>query len=182
MTRIAILATIEAAPTAWQPMLAAVAAQLGMLPNLYRLISVRPQSLGGYLGLYKALGRRQLSLETWNRIALAVAEANRSEYCLAEHIYMGRDLLKMNEDEMEANRAGQSGNERPALVRFAAKVTSARGRIFEGDLDLVRAVGYGDDEIIETISLVAINTWANYITKIFDTKVDFPVVVEYEPA
>ena len=51
MSRIPIPTTIEAAPTASQPLLAAVQKQLGIVPNVFRLVSNSPAALEGYLGL-----------------------------------------------------------------------------------------------------------------------------------
>ena len=55
MTRIAIPASIESAPTASQPLLQAVTTPLGSVPNLFRLVANSPAALEGYLGMYGAL-------------------------------------------------------------------------------------------------------------------------------
>ena len=60
MSRIPIPTTIEAAPAASQPLLAAVQKQLGIVPNLFRLVSNSPAAFEGYLGLIDALGKGAL--------------------------------------------------------------------------------------------------------------------------
>ena len=57
MSRIPTPATIEAAPPAAQPLLEAVKKQLGVVPNLFRLVSNSPAALEGYLGLSGALDK-----------------------------------------------------------------------------------------------------------------------------
>ena len=57
MSRIPTPATIDAAPAASQPLLEAVKKQLGVVPNLFRLVSNSPAALEGYLGLSGALAR-----------------------------------------------------------------------------------------------------------------------------
>ena len=52
-------ATIDAAPAASQPLLEAVKKQLGVVPNLFRLVSNSPAALEGYLGLSGALEQGQ---------------------------------------------------------------------------------------------------------------------------
>ena len=42
------------------------------------------------------------------RIALAVAEFNGCEYCLAAHTYLGRNVAKLDEAEIAAARNGHS--------------------------------------------------------------------------
>lgn len=60
MSRISTPATIEAAPLASQPLLQAVKQQLGIAPNLFRLVANSPAALEGYLGLSGALNKGKL--------------------------------------------------------------------------------------------------------------------------
>ena len=76
MSRIPTPATIDAAPAAARPLLEAVKTQLGVVPNLFRLVSNSPAALEGYLGLSGALSKGALPAPTRERIALAVAEIN----------------------------------------------------------------------------------------------------------
>ena len=92
MSRITFPATIAAAPEASQPLLQAVEKQLGSVPNLFRLASVSPTALQGYLGLSGALAKGRLPAATRERVALAVAQANGCNYCLSAHSYLGKNL------------------------------------------------------------------------------------------
>jgi alkylhydroperoxidase family enzyme len=74
MTRIATPATVADAPVASQPLLEAVNKQLGVVPNLFRMVGNSPAALEGYLSLMGALGKGELSAQTRERIVLAVAE------------------------------------------------------------------------------------------------------------
>ncbi|WP_267549692.1 carboxymuconolactone decarboxylase family protein [Rhizobium rhizogenes] len=183
MSRIAIPATIEAAPIASQQMLSAVKQQLGVAPNLFRLMAVSPQSLEGHLGLFGALGKGKLSVQTRNRIALTVAEINGCDYCLSAHTYLGHNLAKLDDTEMQANRDGKSNDPKADIaVRFAAKVARERGSVEESDVEMVKTAGYDDAEIIEIILHVALNTWTNYLNKVAGTEIDFPVVTARKAA
>lgn len=175
MSLIPTPATIEDAPTASQPLLNAVKAQLGVVPNLFRLVSNSPAALEGYLGLSGALAKGELSAQTRERIALAVAEVNGCDYCLAAHTYLGKNLAKLDDSEIAANRHGGSNDAKAdAAVRFAAKITHQRGRTDEADLMAVRAAGYDDAQIVEIVLHVALNTWTNYINLVGGTDLDFP--------
>jgi alkylhydroperoxidase family enzyme len=90
MSRLSIPASIEASPAATQPLLQAVKQQLGVVPNLFRLVGTSPAALEGYLGLNAALGKGALEAPTRERIALAVAEINGCDYCLSAHSYLAR--------------------------------------------------------------------------------------------
>ena len=135
MSRIPTPATIEAAPAAAQPLLQAVKKQLGMAPNLFRLVSNSPAALEGYLGLSGALAKGELPAATRERIALAVAEINGCDYCLSAHTYLGRNVAKLDEAEIAANRRGRSNDAKAdAAVRFAVQVTERRGTHCTGGL------------------------------------------------
>ena len=177
MSRIPTPATIADAPEKSQPLLEAVNKQLGVVPNMFRLISTSPQALEGYLGLSGALGKGALPAATRERIALAVAEVNGCDYCLSAHTYLGRNLAKLDDAEITANRSGASNVPKAvAAVRFAAKVARARGHVAEADLLAVRFAGYSDAQVIEIVLHVALNTWTNYFNEVFKTDIDFPVV------
>ncbi|AZN96467.1 carboxymuconolactone decarboxylase family protein [Mesorhizobium sp. M9A.F.Ca.ET.002.03.1.2] len=177
MPRISTPASIEAAPAASQPMLHAVEKQLGVVPNLFRLISNSPAALEGYLSLSGALAKGRLPAPTRERIALAVAEINGCSYCLSAHTYLGKNLAKLDDAEMVANRGGGSNDPKAAAaVRFAAKIARDRGHIDDEDLSAVRLAGYDDAQIIEIVQHVALNVWTNYINEVARTEIDFPVV------
>ena len=177
MSRIPTPATIEAAPAAARPLLEGVKKQLGVVPNLFRLVANSPAALEGYLGLMGALNKGKLPAPTRERIALAVAELNGCSYCLSAHSYLGKNLAKLDEAEIAANRSGASQDPKAdAAVRFAVKVARERGHVGEDDLRAVKAAGYDDGQAIEIVLHVALNTWTNYINEVAKTDIDFPVV------
>ncbi len=176
-------ATINDAPAASQALLQAVNKQLGSVPNLFRLVSNSPAALEGYLGLSGALAKGALPAQTRERIALAVAQINGCDYCLSAHTYLGKNLAKLDDAEMAANRKGGSGDAKAAVaVRFAAKVVQARGRVSDDELKAVKAAGYDDAQIVEIVLHVALNTWTNYINLVGKTDIDFPVVNAFNAA
>ena len=177
MSRIPTPATIADAPAAAQPLLEAVKKQLGSAPNLFRITSNSPAALEGYLGLSGALGKGALNGATRERIALAVAQINGCGYCLAAHTYLGKNVAKLSDAEIAANRAGHSEDAKAnAAVAFAVKVTQDRGAVSDADVAAVRAAGHSDAEIVEIVAHVALNTLTNYINEVFKTDIDFPVV------
>ncbi len=177
MSRLLIPTSIETAPAAAQPLLEAVKKQLGMVPNLFRLVANSPAALEGYLGMSGALGKGTLPAATRERIALAVAEINGCGYCLSAHSYLGKNVAKLDDAEMTANRNGASNDPKAdAAVRFAAKVATQRGHVSSEDVASVKAAGYSDAQIVEIVQHVALNTWTNYINTVAETEIDFPVV------
>src|SRR5258707_2764132 len=122
MSRLPTRASIEVSPVAAQPLLQAVKKQLGVVPNMFRLISGSPAALEGYLGLNAALAKGALEAPTRERIALAVAEVNGCDYCLSAHSYLGKNLAKLSDAEIAVNRDGGSTDPRvDAAGRLPAK-------------------------------------------------------------
>lgn len=181
MSRIAVPAR-EAAPAASQPLLDAVEKQLGVVPNLFRLVALSPAALQGFLGLNGALGKA-LDVKTRERIAIAVAQANGCDYCLSAHTYLGLNLAKIDNAEIALNRRGASSDLKAnAAVAFARKITENYGRAAEAELQAVRAAGYTDAQIIEIITVVAENVFTNMVNIVAGTEIDFPVVRASEAA
>lgn len=177
MSRLPTPATIEDAPEASRPMLNTVKKQLGVVPNLFRLVSNSTAALEGYLDLSGALAKGKLPIATRERIALAVAQINGCSYCLAAHAYLGKNIAKLDDAEIAANRIGTSNDPKAAAaVRFAVKVATARGHVSDEDVRAVKMAGYDDAQVIEIVQHVALNTWTNYINEVGKTVIDFPVV------
>ena len=183
MSRIPTAAAISDAPAASQPLLETVKKQLGFVPNLFRLVANSPAALQGYLALSSALEKGALPAATRERIALAVAEINGCDYCLSAHTYLGKNLAKLDEAEITANRDGASNDPKADVaVRFAAKVARERGHVSEDHIRAVKLAGYDDAQVIEIVLHVALNTWTNYINEVAKTEIDFPEVVRRKAA
>lgn len=177
MPRIATPASIEAAPPAALPLLQAVNKQLGVVPNMFRAIANSPAALEGYLGLNGALAKGTLEPATRERIALAIAEVNGCDYCASAHTYLGKNLSKLSDAEIAANRDGGSTDAKAdAAVRFAVKLARLRGHLSDADILAVRDAGYSDPQMIEIVLHVALNTLTNYVNETVKTEIDFPAV------
>ena len=177
MSRIHTPATIEASPAAAQPLLEAVNKQLGVVPNLFRVIANSPAALEGYLGLSGALAKGQLDARTRERIAIAVAETNGCDYCLSAHTYLGKNVAKLDDADMAANREGGSPDPAAdAALRFATRVVRERGHVSDQDVQAVKAAGFTDAQVIEIVLHVALNTLTHYVNEVAKTEIDFPVI------
>ncbi len=177
MSRIPTPATIEAAPDASRPVLEAVQKQLGRLPNIFRIVSNSPTALNAYVGLNGALQKGALPQATRERIALALAEVNGCDYCLAAHTFFGKTFSKLDDGEIVENRRGGSSDAKAAAaVAFAVKLAKTRGGVTSEDIESVRAAGYSDGQILEIFAHVALNSFTNYVNKALGTEIDFPPV------
>ncbi len=177
MSRIAIPATIADAPEASQPFLKQMEASMGRAPNLTRTVGNSPAALEGMLGLMGALGKGELNAATRERIALAIANYNGCNYCNSAHTMVAKNVAKLDEAEIDANRQGRSTDAKAdAAVSFALSVAKERGRVGDADVLAVKQAGYSDAEVVEIIGHVALNILTNYVGEALDVEVDFPLV------
>ena len=150
--------------------------QLGIVPNFIRALANSSHALSAFLGLYRPLGRAAIDKATQERIALAVAEENGCQYCVSAHTAIGRGAGLSNE-EMLRNRQGGSGDARAAAaVAFAKALNEHRGEVTTAEFEAVRAAGFSDGEIVEIVTLVALNVFTNLLGKSTLINIDFPKV------
>lgn len=176
MSRISI-PSVEQSVEASKPLLAAVKQQLGVVPNLMKLVGHSPAALEGYLSLNGALAKGKLNAQLRERLALAIAEYNGCDYCLSAHDYLGRNVAKLSGSEIDAARDGHSEDARAnAALRFALQVAKTRGRVSDADLASLRIAGFDETSVIEIVATVALNVLTNYINNVAQTDIDFPKV------
>jgi uncharacterized peroxidase-related enzyme len=181
MSRLTIPA-LDDEPQASKPILDAVHKQLGVVPNLFRLIATSPAALEGFAANNGALAKT-LDARTRERIALAVAQVNGCDYCLSAHSYLALNLAKISPQEVALNRNGESGDPKAgAAVRFATKVVRERGHVTDADIEAVRTAGFSEGQIVEIVAVVAENCFTNFLNEVAKTDIDFPVVRAAEVA
>lgn len=181
MSRLTIPA-LDEAPAGSKPILDAVNAQLGVVPNLFRLIGNSPAALGAFSAFSGGL-KSTLDVKTRERLALAVAQVNGCDYCLSAHTYLASNLAKLSPEEIALNRKGGSSDPRAdAAVRFGAKVAQHRGHVSDADISAVKLAGFTEAQIVEIIAIVAENSFTNYLNEVAKTDIDFPVVNAAEAA
>jgi uncharacterized peroxidase-related enzyme len=176
MSRITI-PSAEHTLDASKPLLAAVQKQLGVTPNLMRLVGHSPAALEGYLSLNGAVGKGKLSVQLRERIALAIAEFNGCDYCLSAHDYLGRNVARISDAELHAARDGRSDDApTQAALHFALQVAQSRGHVSDADLATVRLAGFDEASVLEIVVNVALNVLTNYVNNVAHTDIDFPKV------
>src|SRR5262249_15448509 len=108
------------------------------------------------------------------QIALAVAQANGCDYCLAAHSAVGR-MVGLTAEQIRDSRLGTAVDPKAdALIRFALKVVDTGGRVGDGDFDQVRRAGFDDAAIAEVVANVALHAFTNYFNRLAETDLDFP--------
>jgi uncharacterized peroxidase-related enzyme len=168
----------DAATGRARELLDVVQGKLGLVPNMMRAMAGAPAVLDGYLQFSEALGHGTLPARVREQIALAVAQANNCDYCLAAHSAIGR-MVGLTAEQIRDSRLGTAVDPKAdALVRFALKVVNTRGAVSDGDLKEARAAGFDDAAIAEVVANVALHVLTNYFNRMAETDLDFPPTPE----
>ncbi|ARN18781.1 carboxymuconolactone decarboxylase family protein [Piscinibacter gummiphilus] len=148
----------------------------GATPNMFRAVANSPAALASMWGSFGALSTGTLGAAIGERIAIAVANRNACEYCLAAHTAIG-GKAGVNAAELASARDGVSADPKAeAAMRFALRLVDGRGQVSDADFATLRAAGFTDAEIVEVVAHVALNLFTNYVNIAFDVPVDFPAV------
>lgn len=148
----------------------------GVVPNMFRAVANSPAALKSMWGSFSALGSGILGAKLGEKIAVAIADRNRCEYCLAAHTVLGQNA-GASALEMAAAQAGQSDDaQTAAALRFALKLVADRAQIADADITELRTVGFNDEQIVEIMAHVTLNIFTNYVNLAFDVPIDFPKV------
>lgn len=166
----------DSSSPAVKPTLDQIQGAFGLVPNMFKAVANAPAALASMWGAFGALGGGKLGPRLGEEIAVAVANANRCEYCLAAHTALGRKAGASAED-MASAQLGRSADPRTqAALTFALKIVRDRAAVAEADVAALKAAGFGDEEIVEIVAHVALNLFTNYVNVALDVPLDFPAV------
>ena len=129
---------------------------LGYVPNVARVFSLRPDVLETWRAFQGSI-RKNVRLRRYELVTLAAAQALNCRYCLLAH---GSILNKngVSVDQLRAiltdfHDAGLELSE-VAIMDFAQQIARSANEMTQADVDVLRALGLEDTEILD-ITLTA---------------------------
>ncbi|MFJ6122755.1 carboxymuconolactone decarboxylase family protein [Streptomyces sp. NPDC092129] len=155
-------------------LLAELKKNIGAVPNMAKAMANSPALLKGWMALSAALAGGVLPAPVRERLALASAEYNRCSYCLSAHTYLGKNVAKLDSEEIERARHEQSADLHAAALSGA--IARGRGAVDESTITSARAAGVTDAEMAEVVGNLALNILTNYFNLVAGTESEFPVV------
>jgi uncharacterized peroxidase-related enzyme len=148
----------------------------GVTPNMFQAVANSPAALKSMWGSFGALGGGALGGKLGELLAVAIANRNSCEYCLAAHTALGKKAGATAEEINDAQIGRANDPRTAAALNFALKVVNNRGKVSDADFATLRGAGFDDQAIVEIIAHVALNLFTNYINVALDVPVDFPSV------
>lgn len=150
----------------------AIKSSLGGVPNIFQALGTSPHVLETFLGFGAAV--KSLSAAEKESLALAVAQSNSCNYCLAAHTAIGKKVGLADEQIVSARRA-QSGDKKiDALVKLAREIVTEKGHISDATYKNFISAGYTETQVPEVVLAVVQNIFTNYFNHVNQTEIDFP--------
>lgn len=160
------------APEGSMPVLKGALAGGGQLPNFLGVLAGSPAALRAYARFRSELRHGHLTLATLERIALAVAEHYGSAPGTAMHSRTAR-AAGLGIDEVAQAREFRSGDPREAaLLRYLQALLEQRGALPVHVHEETREAGWSDEEILEAIAYVALESFTALLNVAGDVPVD----------
>ena len=160
------------APEGSLPILKGALAGGGQLPNFIGVLGGSPAVLRAYARFRSELRNGRLPYATQQRIALAVAEHQGSEYALTTLGRTARDA-GIGLDEIALAREFDSRDEKQSiLLRFVKSLVESDGTPPKHVLEETREAGWDDEEILEAIAHVALASFGNLVTRAAEVPLD----------
>jgi uncharacterized peroxidase-related enzyme len=153
-----------------------IQAAFGSTPAMFRAVANSPAALKSLWGSFGALGGGVIPARLGEQIAVAVADRNACEYCLAAHTALGRKAGASAEEMAAAQRGESADPKTAAALRFVLTLVDARGQAGDADVQALRGAGFDDEQIVEIVAHVALNLFTNYVNVALAVPVDFPAV------
>jgi len=151
--------------------------KLGMVPNSYAFMGSSENGLATYLALSNA--KSSLNIKEKEVINLIVSAINGCHYCISAHTVVGKLNGFTDEQILEIRRGNISFDAKlDALAQLVKEVTSKKGNASEETIDNFFAVGYTDENLVDTLLIIAERTFSNYLNAIVKVPIDFPVAPE----
>jgi alkylhydroperoxidase family enzyme len=160
------------APEASLPVLKGALSAGGQLPNFLGVLAGSPAALRAYARFRSELRHGSLSTQTLERIALAVAEHHKSAPGIDLHLRTAR-LAGLGIDEVGLAREWDSRDEREAaLLRYLKVLVEERGAVPMHLHEEAREAGWTDEEILEAIAYVTLESFTAVINVAGEVPVD----------
>jgi AhpD family alkylhydroperoxidase len=143
----------------------------GQLPNFLGVLAGSPAALRAYARFRSELRHGRLTTATFERIALAVAEHHHSEPGIAMHSRAGRAAGLSLDEVTLARRFASADPREAALLRYLETVIE-QGRPAMHLHEEAREAGWEDEQLLEAIAIVSLETFAAMVNVAGDVPVD----------
>jgi alkylhydroperoxidase family enzyme len=160
------------APEGSIPVLRGALATGGQLPNFLGVLAGSPAALRAYARFRSELRHGKLTLPTLERIALAVAEHYGSEPGIEMHSRTARGAGLALDEVANARKFTSKDPREAALLRYLEALLTSGGRPPMHMHEEAREAGWDDEQILEAIAAVSLESFAAMVNLAGEVPVD----------
>ena len=140
--------------------------KLGFVPNVLRVMALRPEHLVTWWAYMQELmtGESGLTKAQREMIAVVVSVENRCHYCVVSH---SAALRKLTGDPVLADQIATNYRYAPlepgerAMLDYALKLTADSSSCTEDDVETLRDAGWSDEDILDIAQVTAMFNFTN---------------------
>jgi alkylhydroperoxidase family enzyme len=152
------------APERSLPILKGAVSGGGQISNFLGVLAGAPAVLRAYARLRSELRHGTLPLKTQQRIALAVAQHQKSDYWLSMLQRTAREAGLGLDEVARAREFDSSDPAEAAMLRYVRGLVETDGPPSMHLHEEAREAGWNDEQILEAVAHVALATFANLVT------------------
>lgn len=151
----------------------------GFVPRLFRASGLRMEAVGAQVDALRLilLNEEVLSRVRKESMLLVVSALNRNAYCVAVHCELMR-MLGVDEALSERIAIDHRGAGLPepdaALLDHALKLARSPGEMGPDDVATLRRHGFSEEQVLETVVMVALTQFLNTVQAGLGVEPDFP--------
>jgi AhpD family alkylhydroperoxidase len=166
--------TLETASQEVTPLLEAVYAKFGKIPNIIGTMANAPVTLQSYLALGGNFAKAGFTPLEQQIIFLTISLENGCDYCTAAHSTALTGGLKQTKDRIDTIRSAEPLEDArlEALITTVRELVRRKGYLAAPARDAFFNAGYSQTQLIDLLSAIAMKTLTNYLDHLADITID----------
>ncbi|MDX1589063.1 MAG: carboxymuconolactone decarboxylase family protein [Oleiphilaceae bacterium] len=166
---------IDDAPAEAKPILEGAKKEMGMVPNLFGVMSESPNVLKGYKQLSELFTTSSLNAEEVTVVWQTINVENACHYCVPAHTAIASQM-GVSDEITQALREEKPLPDKKleALRQFTLAMVRQRGNPDKSTLNAFFEAGYQQQQVLDVILGIAMKTLSNYTNHVAETPLDEP--------
>jgi AhpD family alkylhydroperoxidase len=159
--------TIDSAPEGSKPGLRQLQSAFGMIPNVAGAMATSPPLINSLVGLFGHVHGGSFTEAQVQVVLLTDAVTNSCPWAVTFHTALAlKEGLSLQDVQAIRERRLPEDGKLSALSALARAMIEKRGCLDDGDVDRFMAAGFGKDQALEVVGIVAASTVTNYTASI----------------
>jgi len=148
---------------------------VGILPNLYAMISYSGNGLSSYMAYVQAQSKGKFHAKDREAIFLIVSELNGCLYCLSSHTVSAIQNHWTIEEILHLRSGTITDPKLQVIYDVIKSVIENKGEVSDGLLNAYWGAGFDKAALVDLLILINVMTFTNYLYRLTKIPIDFPL-------